>query len=118
LPPGEQYRIVFMLRNLEEVAASQRVMLDRLGRPGAALDAEQLARAYTGQLVRVCAWLSSRRDIQVLAVDYSRALRDPAGTVTRLAAFLGEPFDQPAAAAMIDASLRRQHSAAVAAVSG
>jgi predicted AlkP superfamily phosphohydrolase/phosphomutase/tetratricopeptide (TPR) repeat protein len=117
LPPGEQYRIVFMLRSLEEVAASQRVMLDRLGRPGAALGSEQLARVYTGQLVRVCAWLSSRRDIQVLATDYSRALCDPAGAVARLAAFLGEPFNQTAGAAMMDPSLRRQHSPALAAVS-
>jgi len=119
LPKGEQYRIVFMLRNLEEVAASQRVMLDRLGRPGGTLDAGQLARVYTGQLVRVCTWLSSRPEIQVLAVDYSRALREPVAVVARLAAFLGEPFDQAAAAAMVDPSLRRQRaeSEAAAAVS-
>jgi predicted AlkP superfamily phosphohydrolase/phosphomutase/tetratricopeptide (TPR) repeat protein len=110
LPKGEQYRIVFMLRNLEEVAASQRVMLDRLGRPGAQLDAGQLARVYTGQLVRVCTWLSSRPEIQVLAVDYSRALRDPTTVVARLASFLGEPFEQASAAAKVDPSLRRQHA--------
>jgi hypothetical protein len=107
------------LRNLEEVATSQRVMLDRLGRPGGTLDAGQLARVYTGQLVRVCTWLSSRPEIQVLAVDYSRALREPVAVVARLAAFLGEPFDQAAAAAIVDPSLRRQRaeSEAAAAVS-
>src|SRR5207302_9592880 len=35
LPPDEQYRIVFMDRNLDEMLSSQEKMLDRLGRPAA-----------------------------------------------------------------------------------
>jgi hypothetical protein len=34
LPAGETYRVVFMRRNLDEVIASQRAMLERLGQRG------------------------------------------------------------------------------------
>lgn len=108
LPAGEEYRIIFLHRNLDEVVASQRAMLARLGRPGGRLDDRVLARTYTRQLVQVQTWLRRRPEIQVLPVTYADALRDPAGTSVRLACFLGQPFDESAAAVAVDASLRRQ----------
>jgi hypothetical protein len=104
LPAGEEYRIVFMLRPLEEVIASQRAILDRLGRRRAVLGGNRLARVYAGQLVRLSRWMSSRPEIQVLTVDYAGRLSDPGTAVVRLAAFLGEQFDERA----IEPVLRRQ----------
>jgi hypothetical protein len=111
LPPPEQYRLVFMHRNLKEVVASQRAMLERLGRKGAALGDARLMRAFTQQLVQVQNWLKRCPEIPVLAVSYAEALQNPAATAARLARFLGQPFDECAAAAAIDATLRRQKSA-------
>ncbi len=108
LPAGEEYRVIFLHRNLEEVVASQRAMLERLGQAGAKLDDRELMRAYTQQLVRLQAWLNKRPEIQVLSVNYGAAIHDPAGTASKLAGFLGEPFDIAAAQAAVDASLRRQ----------
>jgi hypothetical protein len=112
LPEGEEYRIIFMLRNPEEVVSSQSAMLDRLGRSGASLDARGLVRAYTAQLVRIQNWLRSRPDIPVLPVNYAEALEDAAGAVQRLELFLGEPFNRTLAAAPVDATLRRQRGRA------
>jgi len=111
LPPGEEYRIVFALRNLAEVIASQRAMLDRLGRPGAALKEDALTRAYAGQLVRANTWLRSHDNVQAVGIDYASALRDPAAAAEKLAAFLGQPFNAGAAAASIVPRLRRQSAA-------
>jgi tetratricopeptide (TPR) repeat protein len=108
LPAGEDYRVVYMHRDLEEVVASQRAMLKRLGRQGGRLDDHALMRAYTRQLVHVHTWLKQRPEIQVLAVSYAEALRDPRATATRLAGFLGRPFDMDAALATVDQSLRHQ----------
>src|SRR5581483_8818822 len=69
LPAGEEYRLVFMHRNLEEVVASQRAMLQRLKRSGAKIEDSDLMRTYAAQLVRVQTWLKSRPEIQVLAID-------------------------------------------------
>jgi|HubBroStandDraft_1064217.scaffolds.fasta_scaffold01836_3 predicted AlkP superfamily phosphohydrolase/phosphomutase/tetratricopeptide (TPR) repeat protein len=112
LPAGEDYRIVFMHRDLNEVVASQRAMLARLARTGARLNDSVLARTYTRQLVQVQTWLQRRPEIQVLPVSYADALGDPAGTAARLARFLGQPFDESAAAMAVDPSLRRQNSQA------
>jgi uncharacterized membrane protein YccC len=113
LPAAEEYRIVFMHRNLDEVVSSQRAMLARLDRPGAKLDDRVLARTYTRQLVQVRSWFERHPEIQVLPVNYADALRDPAATSARLARFLGQPFNKTAAAMAVDASLRRQGSPTV-----
>ena len=108
LPAGEEYRIVFMHRDVNEVVASQRAMLARLARAGAQFSDSALARTYTRQLVQVQTWLQRRPEIQVLPVSYAAALGDPAGTAARLAGFLGQPFDESAAAMVVEPSLRRQ----------
>jgi len=107
LPEGEQYRLIFMHRNMREVVASQKAMLERLRRKGGELAEARLMRAYTQQLVRVQTWLRRRAEIPVLAISYAEAFADPAATAARLARFLGEPFDTHAAAA-IEPLLRRQ----------
>jgi hypothetical protein len=110
LPPGEDYRIIFMHRDLREVVASQRAMLERPGRQGGGLAAARLMRVFTQQLVRVQAWLQRQPGMPVLAVNYGEAMADPAGTAARLARFLGAPFDESAAAAAIDPALQRQRA--------
>ena len=108
LPAGEEYRIVLMLRNLDEVIASQRQMLARLQRKGAALGDTALRRAYAGHLVAVQQWLQSRPEIAILPVDYASTVADPVATASRLAGFLGLPFDAKAAGEAVAPSLRRQ----------
>jgi hypothetical protein len=49
LPRGNQYKILFMQRHMEEILASQRTMLHRQGKPALADDARAYAGAY-GQL--------------------------------------------------------------------
>jgi tetratricopeptide (TPR) repeat protein len=110
LPAGEEYRIILMHRNLDEVIASQRAMLARLERAGGRLDDRLLARTYTKQLVQVQTWLQRRPEIQVLPVNYADVVGNPGGTSARLARFLGEPFDEAAATAAVDPSLQRQDS--------
>jgi hypothetical protein len=108
LPAGEEYRLVFMRRDLNEVVASQTAMLARLGRKGGSLSEAALMRTYTGQLVQVQNWLRKTPGVQAMTVEYAEALCNPAGTAQRLAAFLGAPFNAKAAAALVEPSLRRQ----------
>jgi hypothetical protein len=110
LPSGEQYRIVFMHRNLDEVIASQRAMLERLRRTGGRIDPRTLARTFTRQLVQVQTWLQRHPDIQVAAFNYADVVSDAGRAAARLARFLGQPFDERAAIGAVDASLRRQGS--------
>ena len=112
LPRGEEYRIVFMHRDLGEVLASQKAMLQRLRRAGGRLRKQALTRAYTTQLVRIDQWLKHAGNVHVLGISYAQALESPTETAARLRAFLGEPFDAQSAAASVDPALRRQRAAA------
>jgi predicted AlkP superfamily phosphohydrolase/phosphomutase/tetratricopeptide (TPR) repeat protein len=111
LPPGEQYQLIFMRRDLDEVVASQSSMLKRLGRRGGAIEKDALIRSYTAQLVALQTWLDAHPEIPVLTVDYASAISDGPAVAGRLAGYLGQPFDEQAAASAIDRSLYRQRRA-------
>jgi hypothetical protein len=96
-----------MERSLDEVLASQKVMLDRHGRKGAAISSEKLRAVYAEQLLRVTEALV-RRKLPVLRILYHEAIRDPTGTAERVKDFLGLPLDLVEMAAAIDPSLHRQ----------
>ncbi len=95
-------------RDPAEVIASQRVMLERLGRAGASLDDAALATEYRRQRERVVRWLTRRPEVAVLPLRYEAVLSDPKGTATRVATFLGVPLNIAAAAQAVDPALRRQ----------
>ena len=71
LPAGEEYRLVFMRRDLNEVVASQRAMLHRLGRKGGCLGDAALIRTFAGQLVQLQNWLRKTSGVQVMTVEYA-----------------------------------------------
>jgi predicted AlkP superfamily phosphohydrolase/phosphomutase/tetratricopeptide (TPR) repeat protein len=106
LPSGEQYWVIFMHRDMDEVIASQYSMLKSLGQMGTKLDKTQLARVYSQQLARVQTWLQLQLNVHVLAVQYADALKEPENTAARLACFLGKPFDELAATAVVESALR------------
>ena len=92
LPPGESYRLIVIERDLREVIASQRAMLERLGRShdGAALDDDRLAAEYGRQRDRLRLWLDRRPEVAVLPLRYeSRSSPTRRGTAEHIAAFLG-----------------------------
>jgi len=113
LPLGRRYRILFMERPLKEIVASQAAMLERLGKPGSRLSERQLAGAYLKQVEQVRGLLQTHPDqVQVLAVDYTRALADPARAARAVNRFLGGGLDESAMAAAVAPELRRQRPTA------
>jgi hypothetical protein len=108
LPRNEHYQIIFMERNLSEVIASQRVMLERQGRSGADLDERQLAKTYRSQLALLQKQISGRSELRWCVVNYATLLAQPMAEAGRLAQFLGKPFDLEKAISAVRPELRRQ----------
>jgi hypothetical protein len=102
------YRIIFMHRPLDEVLASQRVMLEQAGKPSA--DAAILRRAFTSQLAQVETWLAAHPDIQVLRIDYHQVLRSPREMAENVRAFLGHDLSVERMVRAVDPALYRQRS--------
>ena len=107
LPDTYRYRVVMMHRDLDEVLASQRTMLARSGKSGAALPAETLKKVYASQMQGVAGWLAARSHFSVLDVRYNDVMASPLAEARRVAAFLGLEHNAPEMAAAVEPSLYR-----------
>ncbi len=110
LPDEYQYKVIFMRRALDEVVASQRKMLERSSRKGAALSDASLAKVFQGQLTKIDAWLNTRPNIHVLDVQHRSLIQAPTPIAEEVNAFLGEQLDTKAMAAVIDPTLYRNRT--------
>jgi predicted AlkP superfamily phosphohydrolase/phosphomutase/predicted Zn-dependent protease len=111
LPGAHGYRVIFIERDLDEVLASQDVMLERLERRAGERDPATLRRIFEQHLVQVKAWLSRQPNIQTLFVRYRGVLDDPLETSRTLDRFLGGGLAVEPMAAAVDPSLYRQRGA-------
>jgi hypothetical protein len=107
LPPGYEYRLLYMERPLAEVAASQVAMIRRHG--GAApLEGEALVRALAAHQQQVLALVRQIPGVALCTVRYHDVLADPFQQARRIANFLGMPLDCEAMACQADRRLYRQ----------
>lgn len=110
LPVDLHYKVIFMERDLDEVLASQRAMLERLQRPQAKLAPDRLKQTYRRQLENVKVWLARQPNIHVLHIEHRQALDDPRGTAERVSTFLGGKLAVEMMADAVDPLLYRQRS--------
>ncbi len=101
LPPGYQYRVVFLQRKLEEVLASQKIMLQRQGK-GTGEDDAAMTRIFQKELVKVGQWLSAQPNFSLLNVDYNRLVVQPRVHAAEIDEFLGGGLNLDAMAAAVD----------------
>jgi Sulfotransferase domain len=107
LPPELSYKIILMKRPLAEVLASQKQMLQRLGRQGSS-DEAVLAKVFVRQLAETERRLGTWDYVEVLVVHYHQVLREPEASAVAVAKFLGLPLDIAAMSQAVDPSLYRQ----------
>ena len=80
LPAGYHYKVIFMEREMVEILASQRKMLERRGKPGNPAEDGKFADLYGKHLEKVKAWLARQENMKVLYVRYNEMLKEPAAT--------------------------------------
>jgi hypothetical protein len=108
LPKEMNYKVIFMRRKMEEVLASQRIML---GRQGKKIESKRDAKMYElfeKHLKEIDTWMAKQQNIDVLYIDYNEAIRDPVGNAEKVKGFLGEELDVDKMAGVIDLTLYRQ----------
>lgn len=109
VPPKKQYSILYMVRPIEQVIASQRKMLNNQGQQGAKLSLEQLTQVYTTQTRRVQNWLTARK-IPCMYVYYPQVLSEPFTIAEAIQPFLNIDLDTDLMASVVDVSLWHQQS--------
>ena len=111
LPPGEQYRVVFVRRNMPEILASQRQMLIRRGEDPDKMDDAQMAMLFEKHLKQIDEWLKAQPNFRVLYVHYSDVLADPRPQIAKINEFLGGSLNTQAMVEAIDPKLYRNRQA-------
>jgi len=108
LPSNYKYRVIFMRRKLEEVVASQNVMLERSGKAGGGLADDKLLQVFKAEIDKSNKWLADQPNFEVVYINYNEMIADPATQVVKLNEFLGGALDTEAMLAVVDPSLYRQ----------
>ena len=106
LPPLLNYRVLFMRRDLDEVIASQHVMLGRP--PMAPLERQRLVGVFHRELMEVDYWLNSAQHIELLNIRHAELITRPLEPISQICDFIGRPLDQAAMAAAVRPALYRQ----------
>jgi hypothetical protein len=109
LPPDNNYKVLFMERELSEVLASQQKMLVNRGESSETEDSE-MRDVYVDHLRHVKFMVGYRRHFDALFVDYRRALAEPREEAGKINQFLGGSLDERAMAQVIDPELYRNRS--------
>lgn len=108
LPATYEYRVLLMQRDLDEVLASQRVMLARRGEPlPSAAEEAELRTIFAAHLQKTIQWLKTQPHIQLLAVPYRDLVQTPQALIPQIVAFCARPMDENAMLAAVDSRLYR-----------
>jgi hypothetical protein len=110
LPDRFQYRVLVMRRAMPEVLASQRKMLERLGKPTDTVADEKIGALLARQLREFDEWVRKQSNFTVLDVDYNQMVADPAPLIEKVNTFLGGGLDTVAMRSVVEPELYRNRS--------
>ncbi len=103
LPPGK-YKIIYSLRNIEEILDSMEKMA-RVQDDNRA-ETKEVFSKLNSLIVNL---INERQDVEVLFINYNEILTDSPQNIGKIYAFLGsEEFDRDAMIATVDARLYRK----------
>lgn len=108
LPSNKRYKVIFMRREMQEMLASQRVMLRRLGNKDDGISDEKMAEKFQKHLRQVEAWLGRQGYLDVLYLKYTEVIEDPAKHAEQVNEFLGRNLKVKNMIGAIEKSLYRQ----------
>jgi hypothetical protein len=106
LPDDNFYRIIFARRDLEEVIASQNIMLDRQSESNPVDDAKAIA-LYRKHLVNVRFLVRRKPNLEMIELTYGDTLSDPQESAKRINSFLGGKLNTEQMSSVIDKRLYR-----------
>jgi hypothetical protein len=107
LPDDNDYRVIFMRRDLDEVIASQNKMIQRLGTDDSTAAEEAMKEAYRNDIVRTRLLCKNRPNFELIEISYKNTVEDSEATARSVNAFVGGHLDEAAMRAAVDGSLYR-----------
>ena len=109
MPPDNNYRVLFMRRDLTEVLASQAKMLERRGEADEGDDA-RMRQLFETDLWKAGYFMKHSPAVEALDVPYTDVLADPETWARRMAAFLDRDLDVEKMVRVVDPTLYRNRA--------
>ncbi len=106
LPADNNYKVLFMRRDLQEVLASQAKMLERRDETSETSD-EKMLELWDNHLWMVNRLLKNQPHLDAIDVHYTAVLENPREQAERIRDFLGRSLDAKKMAGVVDKSLYR-----------
>lgn len=110
LPATHEYRVLFMMRPLDEVIASQNRMLERMGKPVPRTPSDAVIAAFQKHLKEVEGWLAGKSHLKVMRVNHADVLAQPRESARSIAEFVGAPLSVEPMTAQVERSLYRERA--------
>ncbi len=111
LPPRFRYKVVFIERDLHEVLASQRKMLNRLGKKTKdEVFPTGLMKAFEGQVKKAKQWAGRQPNVEILHLQHTEVLANPFAAAMQIHEFFNHELLPELMAQVPDGSLHREHS--------
>ena len=113
LPPRFKYKVVFIERDLHEVLASQRKMLNRLGKKTRdETYPTGLMQAFETQVEKAKAWASRQANVEILYVRHADIIENPFVAAMQVHEFFNHQLLPELMAQVPDAKLHREKAKA------
>ena len=109
LPSDRSYKVIFMEREIKEVLASQKKMLDHRGEQAKISD-EEMEAQFREHIKLVKPWLARQPHMEVLYVGYNSMMSTPEPLCKRIVEFLERPLDMEKMLAVPNAKLYRNRA--------
>ena len=110
LPDEYQYRVVFALRDLTEVLASQNKMLGRSGTSAGSIPDGRMQALFADELNRCEKWLAKQPNFKVLYIDHHDMISGALAQAQKINDFLDGGLDEKAMASIVDPRLYRNRN--------
>ena len=107
LPSDKKYKVVFMRRNLNEILASQKKMLQNRGEENQSTD-HDMKNIFASHVEETEMWMRKSEHLDVLFVSYNRMQSDSEAQINRIAKFVGVDLNKEKMAEVVDPTLYRQ----------
>jgi Leucine-rich repeat (LRR) protein len=108
LPNTYDYKIIFMKRDISEILASQKKMLERRGEPIDTVPDYKMLSLFQNHLKETEDWLSKQNNIKTLYVNYNGIIRNPVSTVEKINEFMNGNLNIKNMVEVVDPTQYRQ----------
>ena len=92
MPKKHRYKIIFMMRPISEIAASQTKMIQRLGTEGAEVEEKRLMRELARHRAESVNWLEHAKNVEHILVSYPELIANPESGIEKITEFLGSEY--------------------------